>query len=685
MKNLIFLFIGVIGFHILVGQSSFCGTSGNFSNVLASTPSQFMNNQGPYLIRVFIHAVRNSAGTNGVTNGQILDALNILQTDFNPHNICFSLVGIGSINNDDFMTWNDNCPGGTSQGTNDDDDFDQLINTNVSANAIDIYILPDNIYHQGQASGTPGRAFVIGGSLSFNGVNSILRASKVISHEMGHCLGLFHTFHGTCVCEQNGATSCSGSIINACPELVNGTNGNTCGDFVQDTPADPIRLFNQPLGTGCTWNNTNMRDANNQLYDPDERIIMSYTFPQCMQLFTQGQGQRMRNVIANSTILQTRTVPNDVFVQNRQFTSGNILFAGLSTITAGSMVTEGAQGNVSISSTAICEFRSRNSISLMPGFSAAPTSSGMFFTTLLPTLCGVADKNNSARLIAELSEYQPLIERHKRWLITVYGFEGNISSEFTIGNDTLINGLTYTTVKEKYVSNVSGLNNDPSVTGGFGPSLYLREDINTKQVFRLVDNMKEEILYDFELKVGDAHPIYSDFFLTTVDSIVLEDENRQRFIFDNGLFKIVWIVGIGNLGHPFLAHANTTAQMRLLCVSTSGKYIYQTNEITGFDCENVISATDNVEASLGIKIYPNPSSGKIIIEGDVLDLNSNGESLQINIFDLTGARVISIKEDLFSGVFSKSIELGENLKNSIYVVQVIQQGKVFSQRIVLTR
>lgn len=239
----------------------------------------------------------------------------------------------------------------------------------------------------------------------------------------------------------------------------------------------------------------------------------------------------------------------------------------------------------------------------------------------------------------------------------------------------------YGVVKEKYIR-VPDFSNDPLSTG-FGADLYLREDINTKKVFLLVDEGKEEILYDFSLQVGDTHPIYSDFLLITIDSVVVENENRQRFIFDNGSVKIVWIEGIGNLGHPFLAYSNDNGQMRLLCVSTSQKRIYQTKDVTGFDCENVISTIDKFTSLLGVNIYPNPSSGKILIEGNVLDLN--GRFLQINIFDLNGAKVVSIKEDSFFGAFSKSIELGEDLKNSIYTVQVIQQGRIFSQRIVLIR
>lgn len=143
------------------------------------------------------------------------------------------------------------------------------------------------------------------------------------------------------------------------------------------------------------------------------------------------------------------------------------------------MVTGGTQGNVSISSTAICEFRSGNSISLRPGFSASPIGSGVFFTTLVPNLCGVIDKNNSARLATELSAYKPFIEEDKKWISTIYGFEGNINSEFIIDGNTLINGLMYGVVKEKYIR-VPDFSNDPLSTG-FGADLYLREDINTKK------------------------------------------------------------------------------------------------------------------------------------------------------------------------------------------------------------
>ena len=60
--------------------------------------------------------------------------------------------------------------------------------------------------------------------------NNPLTRSHVISHEMGHVLYLWHTHHGTFN---------EGGNDNPCPELVNGSNSATCGDYVTDTPADP--------------------------------------------------------------------------------------------------------------------------------------------------------------------------------------------------------------------------------------------------------------------------------------------------------------------------------------------------------------------------------------------------------------------------------------------------------------
>lgn len=112
---------------------------------------------------------------------------------------------------------------------------------------------------------------------------------------MGYVFGLYHTHQGTAV----------NSV--GCPELVNGTNSNTCGDLISDTPADPNIRGNNPVVSCTTWTGT-LTDANGQLYKPNLRNYMSYTRANCMNRFSAIQSQRMRYALLNLPILQTRCV-----------------------------------------------------------------------------------------------------------------------------------------------------------------------------------------------------------------------------------------------------------------------------------------------------------------------------------------------------------------------------------------
>ncbi|MFW5700720.1 MAG: M43 family zinc metalloprotease, partial [Cyclobacteriaceae bacterium] len=121
-----------------------------------------------------------------------------------------------------------------------------------------------------------GNGFVTGTANSIPSNNLVIRNDRVLtstsSHELGHCLNLYHTFHG----------SVSEATSGSCPEAINGSNCGYCGDYVCDTPAD------QNLG------NTNG-------YNPDLTNIMSYYRPR--DHFTTDQGQRMRTAISRESVL----------------------------------------------------------------------------------------------------------------------------------------------------------------------------------------------------------------------------------------------------------------------------------------------------------------------------------------------------------------------------------------------
>ncbi len=289
MKKIILLLFAAFVVGAAKGQS-FCSTPQTSSNMnLNSNYQMRTSNHNSYCLRVYFHVIRRSNGTGGQTVASVNSAFNFLKYDFRPHNISFSWNNrIDYIDNDYYYDGG----GRDSIGERPPEIFSE----NNHEDGIDIYLYNDFLNGVGRANGVgEASAFFVSGSYWKSPYTPLTR-SHVVSHEMGHVLFLWHTHRGS-VFER-------GSIEPgvSCPELVNGSNSSSCGDFVTDTPADPYLGYNVNQTT-CQWNSS-ATDINGDPYDPDEKLIMAYTDITCMRYFSPKQGERMRNAIENLSYLQ---------------------------------------------------------------------------------------------------------------------------------------------------------------------------------------------------------------------------------------------------------------------------------------------------------------------------------------------------------------------------------------------
>ena len=103
-------------------------------------------------------------------------------------------------------------------------------------------------------------------------------SGDTLLHEFGHHWNLIHT-HGV----QNGTLT---------DELVNGSNCQTAGDRICDTPADPQLSSNNVSSVSCVYTGDDT-DAQFQFFDPDTSNIMSYSPQTCTNSLSDGQFARM--------------------------------------------------------------------------------------------------------------------------------------------------------------------------------------------------------------------------------------------------------------------------------------------------------------------------------------------------------------------------------------------------------
>lgn len=258
--------------YFALGQFT-CETDGNVPNSVPDDASAYQAAARCYTVRVYFHIVRQSDGSGGQPTSVISTIMNNFNSVYSNYGINFDNVGNDQINNSNYLV------------SFDLNKFNSLINTNKVSNAINIYLLDDNTFNGGRANGIPGNALVVGGvyTVPGGGVQPLI-PSLVVPHEMGHCLGLYHTFETFIGSERADESNCT-----------------TAGDLVCDTPADRPG-FNFTENSSCNFT-ASLNDQVGQPLHPDPRNVMTYVRPSCMNSITNGQAERIRRTLGTSSVL----------------------------------------------------------------------------------------------------------------------------------------------------------------------------------------------------------------------------------------------------------------------------------------------------------------------------------------------------------------------------------------------
>ena len=283
------------------------------------------------------------------------------------------------------------------------------------------------------------------------------------------------------------------------------------------------------------------------------------------------------------------------------------------------------------------------------------------------------------------NNYHPLVQEGKMWSILdaeeiynpdpISAFEYQ-TTKMLFSGDTTINGVQY---KKLYYTTKE----NPIFPQDWFLQGFMREN-EDKKVWYKDKNLSsmEKLYYDFSLEIDDTVPDPWNDRTIIVENITNEimTNGEERRVFWLSSFYYVpftshteyWIEGIGSiigLIYPLFGDA-IGGFSNLLCFHENEELIFKNQHWnTCYKTGSTIAISDN-QIDSKINIYPNPTSGQIIVKtGRATSPHDDASSIQI--YDITG-RIVDTQFAVYQRNENEneiSIDIS-NLQNGIYFLQI---------------
>lgn len=297
-------------------------------------------------------------------------------------------------------------------------------------------------------------------------------------------------------------------------------------------------------------------------------------------------------------------------------------------------------------------------------------------------------------LRGQTSVYHPFPDSNAVWNFDSYQHCGlgwdrwRYEYSIVMTGDTLINETTYR--KLEVPIRIVSSNGQCYMTGTWTmPGYYaasIRQDTAARKVYIVPRyQTSEQLLYDFNLQVGDTiegylHRTFPYTFLRntvqSIDSVLVGDTYRKRWNihFESfNLYNTYFVEGIGSSYGLIekLPTINTgdDDHYSLTCFRQDDIPLFP-ETIT--DCETITSVHYPVFRSNAVKIFPNPSGGKFILEAEM--------AISVEIYNAFGEKIM----DLLPAENNSVIEIDlSGFPKGIYLAKINGRNKVFTGKLIL--